>query len=378
MLHQFIFHNRDELVNRCLIKAAERSEVTADKPNARYGISVFIDQLIKTLEVEQTAAPLQSREVSGPAGGPSEYSEIGESATQHGRELSELGFTVEQVVHDYGDLCQAITDLAHEMDEPIKNDEFRTLNRCLDNAIADAVTEFTYQRRLLRDGREGQALNLRLGFLAHEMRNYIHAITLAIRAIKSGQVGFGGSTGKMLDETLISLRGMADRTLTDVRLTAGIPVNQQVIFIADFVAQVKASAALEAQSRGCEFSTSVLGLKLAVKVDRELLFSAVGNLLQNSFKFTQPGTKVSLTAYADGDSIRLDVQDHSGGLPPGNIEDLFIPFRQSGIDKSGSGLGLSICRRSVEANNGVLSVRDLPGSGSIFSISLPRHLQSLH
>ncbi|MDP2817702.1 MAG: HAMP domain-containing sensor histidine kinase [Polaromonas sp.] len=378
MLYQFIFRNRQELVNRCLAKVAERSEITTDKPNSRYGISVFIDQLIKTLEVEQTSASLQSRSVSGPAGGPSEYPEIGESATQHGRELSELGFTIEQVVHDYGDLCQAITDLAHEFKEPIETDEFRTLNRCLDNAIADAVTEFTYQRRLLRDGREDQALNLRLGFLAHEMRNHINSITHAIGAIKSGQVGFGGATGKMLDKTLISLRGMADRTLTDVRLTAGIPVNQQVIFIADFVAEVKASAKLEAQSRGCEFSSSVVGLRLAIKADRDLLFSAVGNLLQNSFKFTQPGTKVLLTVYADGDNIRFDVQDQSGGLPPGNIEDLFIPFKQSGTDKSGSGLGLSICRRSVEANDGVLSVRDLPGSGSIFSISLPRHLPSLH
>ena len=50
-----------------------------------------------------------------------------------------LGYTADQVVHDYGDLCQAITDLAFERDAPFAVDEFRTLNRCLDNAIADAV-----------------------------------------------------------------------------------------------------------------------------------------------------------------------------------------------------------------------------------------------
>ena len=60
----------------------------------------------------------------------------------HGRELRLQGFTVSQVVHDYGDVCQSITDLAMERDAPISVDDFRTLNRCLDDAIASAVTEY--------------------------------------------------------------------------------------------------------------------------------------------------------------------------------------------------------------------------------------------
>ena len=71
---------------------------------------------------------------------------MGAAASLHGRELMQRGFTVDQVVHDYGDLCQAITDLAFELKAPIEIDEFRTLNRCLDNGIADAVTEYSYQR----------------------------------------------------------------------------------------------------------------------------------------------------------------------------------------------------------------------------------------
>ena len=85
-----------------------------------------------------------------------------------------------------------------------------------------------------------------------------------------------------------------------------------------------------------------------------MLFSAVGNLLQNAFKFTQRHTEVSLNAYAAADRIRIDVEDHCGGLPPGAAEEMFLPFKQSGEDRSGLGLGLAICRRSVEANNGVL------------------------
>jgi signal transduction histidine kinase len=67
------------------------------------------------------------------------------------------------------------------------------------------------------------------------------------------------------------------------------------------------------------------------------------------------------------------VKDHCGGLPSGDAERLFLPFTQNGEDRTGLGLGLSIARRSVEANNGVLSVRDVPGTGCVFTIALPRY-----
>ena len=107
-----------------------------------------------------------------------------------------------------------------------------------------------------------------------------------------------------------------------------------------------------------------------------MLFSAVNNLLQNAFKFTRSGTEVSLHAYASAERVLVDVEDHCGGLPPGNPECLFHPFTQSGEDRTGVGLGLSICRRSVEANQGILRVRDIPGTGCVFTIDLPRHLVS--
>jgi C4-dicarboxylate-specific signal transduction histidine kinase len=67
------------------------------------------------------------------------------------------------------------------------------------------------------------------------------------------------------------------------------------------------------------------------------------------------------------------VEDQCGGLPLGAAETLMRPFSQNGEDRSGLGLGLDICRRGVEANNGVLRVRDIPSSGCVFTIDLPRH-----
>ena len=374
MLHEFLTDNRIELIESCRSKVAQRPAPRANKEELEYGIPLFLDQLIKTLRVEQTAEPLQSRKVSGPSGGGSPVlSEVGKTAAQHGRELLQHGFTVEQVVHDYGDLCQAITDLAFEHEEPITTDEFRTLNRCLDNGIAEAVTEFSYQRDVVRGDEHEQALNRRLGFLSHELRNLVATATLALEAIKSGHVALNGATGAILDRSLVGLVNLIDRSLAEVRMTAGMAPRHQLFALDSFIAEVTVSASLEARVKGSVFTVSAVDPSLAVESDRDLLLAALGNLLQNAFKFTQHGSEVTLNTYAVADRILIEVEDHCGGLPSGDAERIFLPFTQESADKSGLGLGLSISRRSVEANGGVLRVRDVPGSGCVFTIDLQRH-----
>lgn len=374
MLHEFLTANRTALIDRCRSKVALRSAPKATDAELEHGIPRFLDQLIKTLQVEQTSEPMRSRKVSGPSGGGKPVlSEIGATAAWHGRELLRSGFTVDQVVHDYGDLCQAITGLAIELGAPIAVEEFQTLNRCLDNAIADAVTEFAYQRDFVGPQRDVQAVNERLGVLAHELRNLVHTATLAFSAVKAGGAGLAGATAAVLDRSLMALRNLADRSLVDVRLTAGLPARRHRISVADFISEIKVAASLEAQAYECAFSVAEVDASLAIDTDRDMLFSAVGNLLQNAFKFTQHRTEVSLNAYAAADRILIDVEDSCGGLPHGDAEGMFVPFAQRSPDKSGLGLGLSSCRRSIEANDGVLSVRDVPGSGCVFTIDLPRH-----
>src|SRR6185503_5421564 len=294
MLHEFLTSNRADLIERCRLKVARRSAPRVTEAELAHGIPLFLDQLIKTLQVEQTSDPMRSRRVSGPAGGGIPVlSEMGAAAALHGRELLQQGFTVEQVVHDYGDLCQAITDLAFELKTPIEIDEFRTLNRCLDNGIAEAVTEYSYQRYSIESNNSVQALNERLGFLAHELRNLIHTGTLAFTAIKGGKVGINGATGAVLERSLIGLRTLIDRSLADVRVAAGIPPRHGLVSLADFIDQVESSASLEARSRGCVFTVSDVEGRLAMDVDRDMLLSALGNLLQNAFKFTAHGTEVT-------------------------------------------------------------------------------------
>jgi signal transduction histidine kinase len=67
------------------------------------------------------------------------------------------------------------------------------------------------------------------------------------------------------------------------------------------------------------------------------------------------------------------VADHCGGLGADVVERMFQPFEQAGADRSGLGLGLTIARQFVVDNGGTLSVRDVPGVGCVFTISLPRY-----
>ncbi|MFC7513699.1 sensor histidine kinase [Herbaspirillum sp. GCM10030257] len=375
MMYEFLLNNRTALIERCRAKVAQRPKRAATQQQLQNGIPMFLNQLIKTLHIEQGKDPMESRKVSGPAGGSGglPVSEIGLSAAQHGHQLLKLGFSVDQVVHDYGDLCQSITDLAFERDAPFSVDEFRTLNRCLDNAIADAVTEFNYQRDSILADRQANDLREQLGNFAHELRNLLGTASLAFTAAKAGNLTLTGATGAVLEKSLLGLGALIDRTLAEVRIAVGPPRIQTRFPLAAFIADTKNAATLEAQARGCRLLVSDVDPLLAVEADRDLLFAAVGNLLQNAFKFTRPHTDVSLNAHALGDRILIEVGDHCGGLPPRSSETLFSPFHQQSDDRSGLGLGLSIARQSVEASSGILSVRDVPGTGCVFTISLPRY-----
>jgi len=135
-MHKFLSNNRQELIARCKAKVARRPRRAATAAQLANGVPLFLDQVTRALEAQVDGDVGESFRISGAAGGDaSDLSEMGLSAAAHGKELMELGFSVDQVVHDYGDLCQAITDLAVERDAPFSVDEFRTLNRCLDNAI---------------------------------------------------------------------------------------------------------------------------------------------------------------------------------------------------------------------------------------------------
>lgn len=212
MLHEFVTSNRTELIARCRNKVAKRLSPSEIPLALDHGVPLFLQQLVETLRLEQREPPSATIE-PGPSPAPTE---IGRAATVHGAEMLRLGYTVDQVVHDYGDVCQAVTELAVEHNERIAAGEFRTLNRCLDNAIADAVTSFGSAHEVLLED-QAETLQQRLHYYALEHRRLVDIALQALAVIKSGQVGATGATSTLLVTTLEDLRSLTDRTLPEIR-----------------------------------------------------------------------------------------------------------------------------------------------------------------
>jgi signal transduction histidine kinase len=297
---------------------------------------------------------------------PSATDAIVSTAARHGAELSAAGFTVTQVVHDYGDICQAIMDIAIEQQAPITVEEFQTLNGCLDTAIAEAVTEHT---RLAAGQRSEEEVE-RLGQAAHELRDLLNGALLAFQALRRGSVPINGSTGAVLGRSLTSLRDVVDRMLSQVRLAAGQRLTER-LSVTRLVDDIAATGVLHSDYRGIRFTAGAVDAALAVDGDPQLLASAVMNLLHNAFKYTPAGGTVTLRAYARADRLLVEIEDECGGIPE-HKRDLFRAFGdRQGTDRSGLGLGLSIALHAVQAHGGDIHVRNMPGKGCIFMIDLP-------
>ena len=196
MLHEFLTAHTQEIIARTRAKVAARTTPVPSEAELKNGVPLFLSQLIDRLAL---------------AG--SDSLALEESATLHGGELMAMGFTVSQVIHGYGDVCQVITQLADEVGAPISVEEFQAFHRCLDEAMVHSVTE--YQRR--HDESLAGEETARIGVLAQSLRTRLNDAVLASTILQKGTVGIGGSTGAVLGR---SLRGMGDlvtNALADAR-----------------------------------------------------------------------------------------------------------------------------------------------------------------
>lgn len=353
MLHDFVVANRDEIIRRCRTKVEMRSTPPPTAAEIDHGVPLFLGQL---------GEALLAGAVSSPA--------IVDSAFQHGHDLRRQGLTVSQVVHDYGDVCQSITDLAMERAAAITVDEFRTLNKCLDDAIASAVTSYGRERdQATFDGATARAAE-RMGYLAHELRNLISNAIVAFEVIESGRVGATGSTAGVLRRSLLGMRSVIARSLAEVRLRQGM-LQRACLVIADLFDDLVPAARLEASARGISLRVSPVERSLALEADRDVLSAVLMNLMQNAIKFTAPGTTVTLRAFQRDGRVLVEVEDRCGGLQGVDVEVLFRPFEQGGTNRTGLGLGLAFSRWGTEANGGRISARTLPDAGCIFTVDFP-------
>jgi hypothetical protein len=205
MLHEFLVSHRLDLIQQCRDKVSARFAPASPPAVIDHGVPLFLGQLVDALALRPSgnSEDLESGDyIPFP-------SEIGQSAALHGAELLRRGFTVDQVVHDYGDICQAITELAVKLDSPIDPDDFRILNGCLDNAIAGAVTSFVGGRDSAANDLEDERRE-HLSGLADEHRRLVEIAMQSFVAIKTGGLGVGGATGALLMHALTKLHSLSE------------------------------------------------------------------------------------------------------------------------------------------------------------------------
>lgn len=354
MLFEFITLNRDEIIRRCRAKVARRSMPPPSVAEIDHGVPLFLDQLVTALRLRQSSSL-----------------EISQTALLHGHDLLLQGLSISQVVHDYGDVCQSITELAVEMNAPINTTDFGMLNGCLDTAIAGAVTQYGRDRDQASRDDDTERDNERLGFFTHELKNLLHTALLAFEVVKSGNVGVSGTTGTVLQRSLLGARDLIARALAETRLTQGIQ-HREPFPVASLIAELTPTATLAASGQGLTMVVDPVADDIGIEGDRQVLSAVLMNLLQNAFKFTHKHTTVTLRVRATTERVQIEVEDECGGLPGPNIDQLFRPFEQRSANRTGLGLGLAFSRWATEANNGHISARSIPGVGCVFTVDLPR------
>jgi hypothetical protein len=211
VLHEFLTSHREELITRCRSKAGQRDS-PAGSSELAHGVPLFLEQLVEALRVEESSR----------VPGETALAESSRTAALHGRDLLNEGYTVDQVVHGYGDICQAITELAKQTNAPITVDEFHTVNRLLDDAIADAVASYGHHQDASVSAREAQDLHERMGTLADRQRHLLDTALKALDALKVGNIGLMGATGTLLEDSLLRLRDLIDKSLPEIRLSTGM------------------------------------------------------------------------------------------------------------------------------------------------------------
>lgn len=383
MLYEFLLKEQKGILALTEEKSLELSGMRQSSVLLKEGLPIFYEQLmnvlrfnnesIKNSEIDKPgmarAAQDSDEQALAKAGGRPEEVAVAKSAGLHGAELLRLGYTLSHVVHAYGAMCQSITELATNKDIAITANEFHALNRCLDVAIAGAVTEFQSVRNTQDINREVE----HLGFLAHELRNGLNTVNISLQLIETGTVGFGGSTGKVLKKTLKRIEELIDRSLMEVRLRVDPKVYPEPVHVLHLVNQIVVTAEVEARKRNQTLEIHI-DPALEFEADQHLTYSALSNIVQNALKYTRPGGTVRVRGKSEGEQIVIEVEDECGGLSASTAEELFKPFVQQNENRQGLGLGLTIAQRAITLNHGRIDVQNLPGMGCIFKVTLPKRM----
>jgi PAS domain S-box-containing protein len=214
-----------------------------------------------------------------------------------------------------------------------------------------------------------------LAMLGHELRNPLAPVLTALELIRLRGCGRMAHECAVIDRQLKHLRRLVDDLLDASRIARGkIEVHREVIEVAEVVTASVEMVKPLLEEREQEVQVSVAP-KLFVSGDRERLAQVAANLLSNAAKYSDRGSRISISAQRDVAEIVLNVQDPGIGIEPGRLSQIFELFAQApqALDRAqgGLGIGLAIARAIVELHGGSISASSSgPGTGSTFRVRL--------
>ena len=318
-------------------------------------LPLFFDEIIALLREDQGLAS------------PAQLPEESQTAAVHGRQRLRLGFSVDAVVREYGALRNAIVAVAASADYTLSVRELQIVFEGVITGVAQAVSEYARQR----DAELQRQANEHYAFIAHELRNPLSTVMMALKTLQHRkQVPVEGRQVEAMVRGLSRMHDLLDHTLKIARIGSGIELRREWGGLRALLADAEHGAGADAEDRSV-----TLRLKLEedpqVFLDRRLFASAVGNLVRNAVKYSQPGSEVELRASLSSGRATIEVEDCCGGLPPGKVEEAFAPFVRLTEKETGFGLGLAIAKQAADAHGGSLRIQNLPGKGCIFVLEIP-------
>lgn len=246
------------------------------------------------------------------------------------------------------------------------------LNRCDEiGELAGAMDEMAERlQRLLARERE------LLADISHELRTPLARIRVALEL--QAEEGGLGEFLEGVEDDLAELEGLVADVLTSARLDltegeAGFAMRPVSLDLADVVAAARARFEQRHGQRTLRVTVPE-GLP-TVRADEALIRRVVDNLLENAARYSDAPAPIDLTVEATADALALQVADRGVGLDESDLPHLFEPFFRADRSRAratgGIGLGLTLCRRIVEAHGGRIDGRPRPGGGACFRFTLP-------
>jgi two-component system sensor histidine kinase BaeS len=235
--------------------------------------------------------------------------------------------------------------------------------------LGTAFNDMAERRRQVEELRRAM-----VGDIAHEMRTPVTNIRGWLEAAEDGVVPLDRELMSSLLEEALLLQHVIDDLQDLSAADAGeLRLHPQPIDLADLLPAVVDAFAAAADRTG--IALALRAPHAVVNADPVRLRQAVGNLITNAIKHTPAGGRVTVTARTEGNAQVIDVADTGPGLSAAEQAMVFERFWRAEKSRSrqtgGSGLGLSIVRKLIEAHGGTASVRSEPGTGATFTLRLP-------